>query len=76
MLWSNIKGVTYEASVPGYISQLTTLCATPDLSVPGLPMDHGRSDTAPTSRIQTAMGVRRPPTGHPHFSSVAQLLIG
>ena len=81
MLWSKYKSVTYEVSVPGYVSQLTTPCATPDLSLDDLsprtingPWEESiglpwRSETAPTSRIQTAMGVRRPPTGRPHGSA-------
>ena len=63
------------------MSQLTTPCATPDLSLDdlsprtindcwdesiGLPW---RSETAPTSRIPTAMGVRRPSTSRPSGSA-------
>lgn len=67
--------------VSGYISELTTPCATPFLSPDdlsprtlhelwdeslGLPW---RSETAPTSRTQTAACRRRPATGRPHGSA-------
>ena len=66
--------------ISGYISELTTPCATPFLSPDdlsprtlhelwdetlGLPW---RSETAPTSRTQTALGRRRPATGR-HLGS-------